>query len=683
MAAPVIAAQGAFVSYSGAASAAVPVPSGVVAGSVVIAHVVFAWNETTTAPTSANITPPSGWTLAYGAEFLDSADGYTVYDAWYYHTATATESGTYTFTGATVASKAALAMGGVAFRITGAATVPLGDTLQIGPIDASGTSTVPTFTPSRDNSLLIGAGTSFANIGTSPTVPTGWTSLGSASGSGAGGQLVADIAQTTAAATGALAFNLKGGDYTWVTVATVQAPQTAVNASVTATAATASVSTSAPAVSVTNPGNVTITAPPLSASGALATPAVTATSSGVPTLSGETSRTTGTTANGTAYTKVVGTLANATSGSSDGYVAYFPSAIHSNIKLLIWNHPYESPYDADIAGTGDSGWTFALTSWLLDNGIAIVSSNDAGDQFGLPPVMTAIDNLYGAINTAMGVTKLALYGESMGGAATLNWTARHNTAPLVGAMSISGVADTSQFTSYFTYNAAYNPMLTAASDWVGLPIFLGSSPQDGTVNEAQNATAFANHVAGQAVVTHVETTGDHLTSGNYPVAAMESWFNGVFTGSNPGGTATAATGSGSAPAPTVSATQVVSVTAPAITATAPNPGTSATKTASVAPSAATGAAQAANPAVSATQTGSAAVAVTAGTATGALNAPQVDAGPQSVTIGAPAATGSATARQAFVINGTPGPVVVGKGIVSVPKQERIVQVSRDRRTLCL
>jgi hypothetical protein len=241
---------------------------------------------------------------------------------------------------------------------------------------------------------------------------------------------------------------------------------------------------------------------------------------------------------------VVGTL------GSDGWVGYFPNDFVADVNFLMWNHPYESPYDDDIAGTGDSGWTFTLTSWLLDNGIAIASSNDAGDQFGNAAVMAAEDALFGQVDDFFAVDKLVVYGESMGGAACLNWTARNNTAPLVGAMVVSGVCDTSKFSSYFPYDADYNPMITAASDWAGLPIFLASSPSDTTVLETENADPFVTHVSGQATTTHIETTGGHLTSGNYPVSNMESWWTAVFFG-DAVVNAVIASATVSAPAPSV------------------------------------------------------------------------------------------------------------------------------------
>lgn len=698
MAAPVIAASGALVSYSGAASLAVPVPAGVVSGSVLVAHVCFAWNQTTTNPTNAAITPPTGWTFAYGAAFTDVSDGYVMYNGWYYKTASASDTGTYSFAGGTVGTKAALGLAGRAYLITGSAAVPLGDTLHASAAaSATSTVTLPTFTPAQDNSLLIGFDCSFSNV-SAAAQPTGWTLIGTGSGSGAGGELDAYLSQTTTTATGSTVWKVTAGDNNWVTVATVMPPST--DATVTPPAGTMTMDGQAPTVSTTGDATVTPPAGAISLAGQAPTvtgstaPAITTSSlgtvrqgtafdltiaatgsptswavitgslpaglslntatgeiSGTPTggaltysftlqatngsgpgsqsysgnvlLASETSRTTGATSGSTAYTKVVGTL------GSDGWVGYFPSASTTGIKAMIWNHPYQSPYDNDIAGTGDSGWTFTLTSWLLDNGISIVSSNDAGDQFGNAAVMTAIDSLYAAVNNFFGIGKLIVYGESMGCAATLNWTARHNTAPLVGAMTISGVCDTSLFSAYFTYSAAYNPMLTTASSWAGLPIFMESSAADGTVSETSNTNAFITHLGGAATVTKVEGTGDHLTSGNYPVSSMESWITSVMAGTNatvtPPAGAVALTGQ----APTVTADATVTASAGTLTLDGQVPTIAAD--ASVAAATGTVTLDGQSPTVSTSSSGDATVTAPVGSIAVAGQAPAISA-TQSATV---------------------------------------------------
>lgn len=522
MAAAVIAASGSHVSTNGTNAISVPVPSGMASGSKVVVRVGFVWNTTTT-PTTAAITPPTGFTLGYSQNFTDSADSYVMLEAWYEKTATAADTGTYAFSAATVGGAAASSVAGVAHRITGASDPALGDTLHVSPTATSQSGiTIPTFTPAHADSLLICGITTFGNAIGGGTIPSGWSTVGSAIGSGFGATYTAQQPDAPASATGSLAFTIVNGgpDYTWGTIATILPAGTVVPV-------TGSVSSTTPKLTGSISG--TVSTPAVTGTLSSSTPRVTGTITGSSGhMSGETSRVNGTTSGGTAYIKITGTL------GSDGYVGYFPASSSSNINLVIWNHPYDSPYDQDIAGTGDSGWTFALTSYLLDHGIAIVAGNDAGDQFGGSAVMTSISSLYTAVNGTYSVGKVMLYGESMGGAATLNWTARNPSMPIIGAMLISGVCDTSLFTSGFgtwTYDAAYNPMLETASGWTGLPLFMASSPQDNTVNEAANTDDFITHLGGVATVTHVETTGDHLTAGNYPTTQMESFFTTQFASS--------------------------------------------------------------------------------------------------------------------------------------------------------
>lgn len=592
--------------------AAIPVVSGVTNGAKVFAFVFFGW-QTNTLPTSSSVTAPTGngtWNLAYWNAFTDAADGSVVWMGWFEKDAIASDSGTYSFTAATVGGVSALLSGGFTCLVTGGKDPVFGDTLHASPTAMTTSSAAfTTFTPAQANCTLVSGIVSFGKVVT-VTNPSGWTAGRNASGSSYGGVTTAYQQVGTPSATGALTFNTASGDYTAGLIATLLSPNTSGSGTATMTftasagatgaaAGTASMSFggsgggSAPSAGtagmtfgatggaaaggtaasgqalLTFAGGISAQAVvgasalmTFAASGAGKAPTAgtasmtfgaTGTGSGptIPTISGETSRTTGTTSGGTAYTKVVGSLANADTGSPDGYVAYFPTNINHNIKLLFWNHPYSSPYDADIAGTGDSGWTFTLTQWLLDQGIAICSSNDAGDDFGSSKVMTAISNLYGAINTAMTVSKLIMYGESMGASAALNWSARHNTAPLVGVMTISGVCDTSLFSSYYSdYSAAYNPMLESASSWAGLPIFMESSASDTTVDETSNTNAFITHLGGVATVTKVEGTGNHLTSGNYPVSNMESWITGVMANNAAAGSASmsfSASGAGKAP----------------------------------------------------------------------------------------------------------------------------------------
>lgn len=242
----------------------------------------------------------------------------------------------------------------------------------------------------------------------------------------------------------------------------------------------------------------------------------------IPTLAHETGRSNKTTAASTSYVLISGTI------GSDTYQAFVPANATSSCRLVIWNHAFQENYQADLQGTGGTAWTLSLTEWFVDQGIILIAGTETGDNWGNAATRTAVTAMYNEINNALSVSKLVQYGESMGGLAALNWSCRNNVAPLVGIMTVSGVCDLSLATGWgATYTSAENPMEEAASGWAGLPIFMASSPQDTTCLESQNTNPFITHVGAAATFTHVEGTGNHLTSGNYPVASMKSWLLSV------------------------------------------------------------------------------------------------------------------------------------------------------------
>jgi hypothetical protein len=133
--------------------------------------------------------------------------------------------------------------------------------------------------------------------------------------------------------------------------------------------------------------------------------------------------------------------------------------------------------------------------------------------------------------------------------------------------------------------------------------------------------------------------------------------------------APAATASGSAPAPTVTAARAASVAAPAVTGTAsaPSPAVSATRTVTVAAPAATGSASAIAPTVGASR--NAAVAAGPAAATGTAVAPTVMA-VRTVRVASAVATASALAPPPSVSAGgntaVQAPVATASGLAPVP-----------------
>lgn len=204
--APVIASTGSFGHISGN-TISVPVPSGVSNGSLVVMDIHAMW-PTTTSPTAAALTLPSGWSVGSLYTFYETVDHYSVGLFFAYKHATANDSGSYTLTLNNVAGVAADSTYSLAnaIRITGAPTTgnPFVDTSYGNGVSASNPIGVASFTPGGDNSLIIAmVGAEWASI--NPSGPSGWTKVAdSASNTDTE---IWSTTQSTATATGSLSWN--------------------------------------------------------------------------------------------------------------------------------------------------------------------------------------------------------------------------------------------------------------------------------------------------------------------------------------------------------------------------------------------------------------------------------------------------------------------------------------------
>jgi len=205
--APVVVSSGAIVDTT-SLTYSVPVPTGVVAGSLIVAYIYGAWFSSTT-PTTAAFTPPAGqgWVIKdIVSHLLNGPNQHAMIVAYKY--ATGADSGSYSWTTNALGAVDPSFSSGVALRVTGGATSgdPFADAIQKGSsADGSSSVVVASFTPGGDSTLLVG----FAEDANGATVslPGGWTSLATSTGGGAsGGSVLGDLTQSTAAATGTLTF---------------------------------------------------------------------------------------------------------------------------------------------------------------------------------------------------------------------------------------------------------------------------------------------------------------------------------------------------------------------------------------------------------------------------------------------------------------------------------------------
>jgi hypothetical protein len=186
--APVLAATGTFCAYvAGRTSTPIPVPSGVTAGDIILAHV-YADDSTPT------ITPPTGFTeITFGTAPTTTTPSMTVHTYW--KRATGADSGTYTFTHGTANTQ------GIAQRFTGCVTTGTPVEALGGANRNTSAATAPsiTGTTTHDNELLVYTSAVYTN--TTWTAMSGWTT----SYNGGNGQYEAVKTQATAGSTGAIA----------------------------------------------------------------------------------------------------------------------------------------------------------------------------------------------------------------------------------------------------------------------------------------------------------------------------------------------------------------------------------------------------------------------------------------------------------------------------------------------
>jgi len=211
--APIVSSTGAYGSYiATGTTASIPVPPGVVSGSLVVVFIYSKWTNSPTFPGA--VTPATGFFLGGSWPYQDTV--YSVYSgiAWYYKYATGVDSGTYSFVmGTDSLGAAAHYANGYAHIITGGPTSgdPFVDTILFAASSTAVTSIgISTFTPGANNSLLLAGAAWDYDGGSGGAVlgfPTGWGNIAQYDDTtntvvfGTGYTV-----QSTATATGALSF---------------------------------------------------------------------------------------------------------------------------------------------------------------------------------------------------------------------------------------------------------------------------------------------------------------------------------------------------------------------------------------------------------------------------------------------------------------------------------------------
>lgn len=209
MTASSIVSQGAF-----AASSAVPVPSGVAPGSLVLVVLYGYWSGDRTAEVSGGApaySAPSGFTLGLQNAYYAPGQSHTLVRAVYWKRATGADSGTYSFTEASLGGQAGLGYSfGIGLRLVGpeSGSPILAQTTSAQTLEQELTLTAPGMTPSQSEALLIAVLQIEPSDRPISSAPSGWDQVLLNVGGATGGRAaIYQRTQDTAAATGPLTWN--------------------------------------------------------------------------------------------------------------------------------------------------------------------------------------------------------------------------------------------------------------------------------------------------------------------------------------------------------------------------------------------------------------------------------------------------------------------------------------------
>lgn len=204
-----------------------------------------------------------------------------------------------------------------------------------------------------------------------------------------------------------------------------------------------------------------------------------------------------------------------------------------NGRLVIYVHSYGETQDAIVGRTAKA----PLVTALVAAGYTVAASGSGGNAWGNPTALRSQRALYDAVPAASKSGGVYLWGQSMGGSASLlavdvlpdvrAWVGIY-PACNVGAVRRAGRFAESIDAAYpdRTLLASRSPALPR--HLAGLPMLFWASPDDTVVATADNTTLCARDAkAAGADVRVITTVGDHGDASNFDAAELLAFFDGA------------------------------------------------------------------------------------------------------------------------------------------------------------
>lgn len=255
---------------------------------------------------------------------------------------------------------------------------------------------------------------------------------------------------------------------------------------------------------------------------------------------GETARTSGTTAGGTAFTDVSVTI------SGDKARVLIPNTVQDgatvNAGMFLHGSGRTQTYinDTEPRATRDG---------LLDRGYVLIGPHASGESWGNAIALGNLTAAYEWTQDQWAVNAVVVHGASMGGLLAANAVSNSSVPRLAAAVMIDPAVNlraaydkgswnasieaaygmTSGAPTWDTATAGHDPSATDPELFSGVPLFVTSSTADVWIPKAQHSDVFVPRVQPVTTVEYVTTSGAHVAAANYVPGQVLPWIDAQVT----------------------------------------------------------------------------------------------------------------------------------------------------------